>query len=69
VAGILLYGVSVLSNPWPLLPRLAFKMLLFAAFPFILLLVKFYEPVEIQGIKNYISKIRSRLQKGLNSGA
>lgn len=67
VAGILLYSVSVLSNPWPLLPRLAFKTGLFVAFPFVLMLVKFYEPVEIQGIKNYISKIRSRVQKSIKS--
>jgi O-antigen/teichoic acid export membrane protein len=69
VAGILLYGISVLSNTWPLLPRLAFKTGLFAAFPFVLMLVKFYEPVEIQGIKNYISKIRARVQKGIKSGS
>jgi O-antigen/teichoic acid export membrane protein len=69
VAGILLYGISVLSNSWPLFPRLAFKTGLFVAFPFVLLLVKFYEPVEIEGIKNYVSKIKSRIQKGIKSGS
>jgi O-antigen/teichoic acid export membrane protein len=69
VAGILLFGVSVLSNSWSLLPRLAFKTGLFASFPFVLLLVKFYEPVEIQGIKNYVSKLVTRVKKGLKSGA
>jgi O-antigen/teichoic acid export membrane protein len=62
VAGILLYGFSLIGNSWPVIPRLVFKTGLFIAFPFLLTLVGFYEPIEIQGIKNFVIKYKNLLQ-------
>jgi len=46
-----LYLFSTLFNPWPTLPRLVAKSFLTLSYPFILYLLKFYEPVEIDRIR------------------
>ena len=61
LAGIFLYIFSLIGNTWHIIPRLAFKTGLFVSFPFLLTLVGFYEPIEIQGIKNFISKYKNFL--------
>lgn len=69
LTGMLLYGVSIISNPWPLWARLVFKAGLIAAFPFVLILVKFYEPVEILAVKTNLSKLWGFVQRRFGSGS
>jgi len=59
LTGIVLSAVSQLVNDWQLLPRLVIKTALFVLFPFILIPIKFYEPVEIEKIKEYYSKYKN----------
>lgn len=51
--GIALSLASQLVNEWQLIPRLALKTALLVLFPFILIPVRFYEPVEIVTIKEF----------------
>jgi O-antigen/teichoic acid export membrane protein len=48
IVGIFLYLAGALINDLPLIWRLMIKTLLIIAFPFILYLFRFYEPVELQ---------------------
>jgi len=47
---------SLLINGMDLLPRMLIKTICLASFPFILYLFNFYEPVELQAIRGFISK-------------
>jgi len=47
---------SLLVNGMDLLPRMIIKTVLLVSFPFILYLFNFYEPVELQSIRGFISK-------------
>ena len=60
---------SLLINGMDLLPRMIIKDIMPGKFPFILYLFNFYEPVELQAIRGFItkwSKIRN-LKSNLNS--
>ena len=56
ICGVLLSFVSLLLNDLSLLPRLALKTITLVSFPFILYFFHFYEPVELQSIKGFITK-------------
>ena len=45
-AGI--YAISVLFNSWSVIPRLAIKSVLSISYPFVLYILGFYEPVELE---------------------
>lgn len=49
-AGI--YGISVLFNSWNLIPRMTVKSILILSYPFVLNVLRFYEPVELETIHN-----------------
>ena len=69
VTGAALSFLSLLINPLDLLPRLVIKTVCLISFPFILYLLKFYEPIELQSIRGFInkwSKIKN-LKDNLNS--
>ena len=46
-----MYLISLLFNPWDLIPRLTMKFILILSYPFVLYLVGFYEAHEIELIK------------------
>ena len=54
-----LYGISVLFNSWDLIPRLTVKLLIILSYPFVLYIVGFYLPVEIETLKNGWEKWRN----------
>jgi len=56
ITGAALSFSSLLINGMDLLPRMLIKTICLASFPFILYLFNFYEPVELQAIKGFISK-------------
>ncbi len=56
ITGTLISFSGLLLNDISLIPRLLIKLLYLAAFPGILYLLKFYEPVELQTIKGFIVK-------------
>jgi len=56
ITGAILSFSSLLINGLDLLPRLIVKIVCLGSFPFILYLLKFYEPVELQAIKGFINK-------------
>jgi O-antigen/teichoic acid export membrane protein len=69
VTGAILCFLSLLINPLDLFPRLLIKTFCLISFPFILYLLKFYEPVELQSIRGFVnkwSKIKN-LKSNLNS--
>ena len=69
VAGAIISFSSLLINPIDLLPRLIIKTVCLISFPFILYLLKFYEPVELQSIRGFINKWSkiNNLKDNLNS--
>ena len=56
ITGAALSFSSLLINGMDLLPRMIIKTLCLVSFPFILYLFNFYEPVELQVIRGFISK-------------
>lgn len=54
--GIIIYFTGIWTNEWPLLIRLLCKTLLIIAFPFVLYLMKFYEPIELVRIIQFWQK-------------
>ena len=56
ITGAALSFSSLLINGMDLLPRMLIKTICLASFPFILYLFNFYEPVELQAIRGFISK-------------
>ncbi len=57
-----MYIISVLFNSWDLLPRIISKLALILAYPFVLYIFRFYEPVEIKRIKGGFDKWRNPSQ-------
>ncbi len=56
ITGAVLSFAGLLLNNMSLIPRLLIKTGIFVSFPFILSLFKFYEPIELQVIKGFITK-------------
>jgi O-antigen/teichoic acid export membrane protein len=56
IVGAILSFSSLLLNGLDLFPRLLLKTACVISFPFILLLFRFYEPVELQAIRGFITK-------------
>jgi O-antigen/teichoic acid export membrane protein len=56
ITGAALSFSSLLINGMDLLPRMIIKTVCLVSFPFILYLFNFYEPVELQAIRGFISK-------------
>jgi O-antigen/teichoic acid export membrane protein len=69
ITGSLLSFAGLLLNDLDLLPRVLIKLLCLAAFPAVLYVLKFYEPVELQVIKGFIIKWSNlrRLRENLKS--
>lgn len=57
--GFALYGISTLSNYFNLYIGMIIKFIMLLSFPFILYLLKFYEPIEIVSIQNFYRKWRN----------
>ena len=57
VTGAILSFSSLLINGLDLLPRLIIKLACLSSFPFILYLLNFYEPVELQAIRGFINQM------------
>jgi O-antigen/teichoic acid export membrane protein len=76
VVGALLSFSGLVLNGLGLFPRLLIKTACLVSFPFILYLLNFYEPVELQAIKGFITKwsniknLKENLQslKGITDG-
>jgi O-antigen/teichoic acid export membrane protein len=69
IVGAAISFSGLLINGMHLLPRLLIKTCCFLSFPFILYLLKFYEPVELQSIRGFFSKWSDlkNLKNNLNS--
>jgi O-antigen/teichoic acid export membrane protein len=69
VTGSILSFSAVFINGLDLLPRLLIKTGCLVSFPFILFLFNFYEPVELQAIRGFVSKWSKikNLRSNLNS--
>jgi O-antigen/teichoic acid export membrane protein len=68
VAGIGLYFTGLIIDPLPLILRLPLKFFLIAVFPFILLAFRFYEPVELERIREIWDKWHNPFNWGKNLG-
>lgn len=69
IVGAVLSFSSLFTNGLDVIPRLTIKTVCLISFPFILYLLRFYEPVELQSIRGFIakwSKIKN-LKSNLNS--
>jgi O-antigen/teichoic acid export membrane protein len=56
ICGAILSFAGLLVNSMPLITRLIIKTGCVVSFPFILYLFKFYEPVELQAVKGFLTK-------------
>jgi O-antigen/teichoic acid export membrane protein len=63
VSGICLILISLLTRSWPLIARLIFKSLLLISYPFLLIPLKFYEPIELQRITEFFLKWKKKIVK------
>jgi O-antigen/teichoic acid export membrane protein len=68
LAGVGLYLTGLIIYPLPLILRLSLKFLLIASFPFILLAFHFYEPVELERIRQIWDKWHNPGKWGKNLG-
>jgi O-antigen/teichoic acid export membrane protein len=66
IVGTILSFSGVIFNDMQLLPRLVFKSVTLLSFPFILYLLKFYEPSELQAIKGFAAKWSNLRKLGEN---
>ncbi len=57
-SGVIIYALSIFTNEMTLLLRLILKSLLIFSFPFILFLLRFYEPVELERLRGLWMKWR-----------
>jgi len=64
--GISIYVTGLFTGSWHLIARLAVKMLLIAFFPLILYFFNFYEPIEIERLRQFWQKWRNPLNWGKN---
>ena len=69
LVGAVLSFSSLFINALGLLPRLFIKTGCVISFPFILYMLNFYEPVELQAIRGFVIKwsVIRNLRKNLNS--
>ena len=69
ISGACLSYLSLLLNGMDLIPRLLLKTVCVFSFPFILYLLNFYEEIELQSIKGFVSKWSDikMLRKNLSS--
>ena len=58
IAAAGLYFISLVFNSWDVIPRLVSKLTLIASYPFVLYLLRFYEPVELQLLQSGWNKWR-----------
>lgn len=63
ISGVCLILVSLLTKSWPLMARLIFKSLLLISYPFLLIPLKFYEPIELQRINEFLLKLKKKIVK------
>lgn len=66
IVGLSLYGLSILTNNLNLYISIGIKLLILFAFPFVLYIIRFYEPIEIERIQGFVKKwgnIRNWKQK------
>jgi O-antigen/teichoic acid export membrane protein len=56
ITGAILSFSGILINGMDLIPRLILKSGIVISFPFILYLLNFYEPVELQAIRGFVTK-------------
>lgn len=61
ITGATLFLISILSNTWNIVPRMIFKLVLLGAFPLLIFLFRFFEPIEIQRIKELYRKCKHRV--------
>ncbi len=66
ITGIALYFIGLLFDPLPLVLRVTLKFSLIAAFPFILYVFRFYEPVELDRIREIWHKWHNPRNLGKN---
>lgn len=67
--GVGLYLVSLIAASWPLWLRLVFKSALLAAYPFLLIPLKFFEPIELQRAGEFLKKWKGKLVSRSDSNA
>lgn len=56
MTGLAVYFLSLLSNSWPIVFRIPYKLFLLGLLPFILYPLKFYEKIEVERIKETLIK-------------
>lgn len=61
--GVVLYAMTWFSNDWPVIQRILYKSLLLIAYPFILVPLGFYEPIELQRIREAGAKVVNRIRQ------
>jgi len=66
ITGTLLSLSGLLISEMELFPRLILKILILISFPFILYILKFYEPAEMKSIKGFIIKWSNIRNLGVN---
>jgi O-antigen/teichoic acid export membrane protein len=69
LTGVVLYLISMVATPWPLWIRLPFKAAILVAYPFLMVPLKFYEPIELQRAREFLRGWKGRLLKRRNSAA
>jgi O-antigen/teichoic acid export membrane protein len=67
-AGVVFIVVSMISTPWPLWLRLVFKSILLIGFPFLLIPLRFFEPVELQRAGAVLKKWKNKVTRRSDSG-
>jgi O-antigen/teichoic acid export membrane protein len=63
LAGVVLYLISIVATPWPVWIRLPFKVALLVAYPFLMIPLRFYEPVELQRVGEFLRHWKGKLLK------
>ena len=64
VTAISLFLITTMFNDYSLLLRIIYKGIIIASFPFILYLIRFYEPVELDRIRGSLIKWRRKFRFG-----
>ena len=63
ISGVCLILVSLLTKSWPLMARLIFKSILLISYPFLLIPLRFYEPIELQRINEFLLTLKKKIMK------
>lgn len=56
IVGFILYGISILIGNLNIYLSISIKLLLIISFPFLLYIIRFYEPIEIESIRRFYKK-------------